>query len=62
MPTAIQAQAIPLAMEGRDLLARARTGSGKTGAYGLPLLHKLLGIKEVLGILVGGYWGGTGGS
>ncbi|NXF83734.1 DDX56 helicase, partial [Sclerurus mexicanus] len=41
-PTAIQAQAIPLALEGRDLLARARTGSGKTGAYGLPLLHKLL--------------------
>ncbi|XP_066062373.1 probable ATP-dependent RNA helicase DDX56 isoform X1 [Chamaea fasciata] len=46
VPTAIQAQAIPLALEGRDLLARARTGSGKTGAYGLPLLHKLLGVKE----------------
>ncbi|XP_059726750.1 probable ATP-dependent RNA helicase DDX56 isoform X1 [Haemorhous mexicanus] len=46
VPTAIQARAIPLAMEGRDLLARARTGSGKTGAYGLPLLHKLLAIKE----------------
>ncbi|NXL73460.1 DDX56 helicase, partial [Leptocoma aspasia] len=46
VPTAIQAQAIPLAMEGRDLLARARTGSGKTGAYGLPLLHKVLAIKE----------------
>ncbi|NXR93165.1 DDX56 helicase, partial [Hypocryptadius cinnamomeus] len=42
VPTAIQARAIPLAMEGRDLLARARTGSGKTGAYGLPVLHKLL--------------------
>ncbi|NWT63496.1 DDX56 helicase, partial [Erythrocercus mccallii] len=42
VPTAIQARAIPLALEGRDLLARARTGSGKTGAYGLPLLHKLL--------------------
>ncbi|XP_053822459.1 probable ATP-dependent RNA helicase DDX56 isoform X2 [Vidua chalybeata] len=46
VPTAIQARAIPLALEGRDVLARARTGSGKTGAYGLPLLHKLLGIKE----------------
>ncbi|NWI41430.1 DDX56 helicase, partial [Picathartes gymnocephalus] len=46
VPTAIQAQAIPLALEGRDLLARARTGSGKTGAYGLPVLHKLLAIKE----------------
>ncbi|XP_053856765.1 probable ATP-dependent RNA helicase DDX56 [Vidua macroura] len=46
VPTAIRARAIPLALEGRDVLARARTGSGKTGAYGLPLLHKLLGIKE----------------
>nr|XP_021400481.1 probable ATP-dependent RNA helicase DDX56 [Lonchura striata domestica] len=46
VPTAVQARAIPLALEGRDVLARARTGSGKTGAYGLPLLHKLLGIKE----------------
>lgn len=44
-PTAIQAEAIPLALEGRDLLARARTGSGKTGAYGLPLLQHLLRIK-----------------
>ncbi|XP_068277504.1 probable ATP-dependent RNA helicase DDX56 [Nyctibius grandis] len=44
-PTAIQAEAIPLALEGRDLLARARTGSGKTGAYGLPLLQHLLRVK-----------------
>lgn len=56
VPTAIQARAIPLAMEGRDLLCRARTGSGKTGAYGLPVLHKLLGVKEVLGD-----WGHCGG-
>ncbi|XP_014118552.1 PREDICTED: probable ATP-dependent RNA helicase DDX56, partial [Pseudopodoces humilis] len=47
VPTAIQARAIPLAMEGRDLLAQARTGSGKTGAYGLPVLHKVLAIKQV---------------
>ncbi|XP_064897139.1 probable ATP-dependent RNA helicase DDX56 [Columba livia] len=44
-PTAIQAEAIPLALEGRDILARARTGSGKTGAYGLPLLQHLLRVK-----------------
>ncbi|XP_067168427.1 probable ATP-dependent RNA helicase DDX56 [Apteryx mantelli] len=44
-PTAIQAEAIPLALEGRDLLARARTGSGKTAAYGLPLLQHLLRVK-----------------
>lgn len=68
VPTAIQAQAIPLALEGRDVLARARTGSGKTGAYGLPLLQKLLRVKEVMrGGLggsggIGGHWGGLGGT
>lgn len=48
-PTSIQAEAIPLALEGRDLLVRARTGSGKTGAYGLPLLQHLLRAREVSG-------------
>ncbi|MGB7218978.1 MAG: DEAD/DEAH box helicase [Vicinamibacterales bacterium] len=41
-PTAIQAEAIPPALEGRDLLASAVTGSGKTAAFLLPILHKLL--------------------
>ncbi len=40
-PTPIQAEAIPAALEGRDLLAGAQTGTGKTAAFGLPLLHKL---------------------
>jgi ATP-dependent RNA helicase RhlE len=42
-PTAIQTEAIPLALEGRDLLASAMTGSGKTAAFLLPILHKLIG-------------------
>lgn len=42
----IQERAIPLIMEGKDVLARARTGSGKTGAYALPILQKLLVIKN----------------
>jgi ATP-dependent RNA helicase RhlE len=41
-PTAIQADAIPPAMEGRDLLACATTGSGKTIAFLLPILHRLI--------------------
>ena len=45
-PTLVQAKAIPLALQGKDILARARTGSGKTAAYVLPLLQKLLLHKE----------------
>jgi ATP-dependent RNA helicase RhlE len=41
-PTPIQAQAIPPAMEGRDLIGLARTGTGKTAAFALPMLHRLL--------------------
>src|SRR5690606_19975948 len=40
-PTPIQAQAIPLALAGRDLLGAAQTGTGKTAAFGLPLLQRL---------------------
>ncbi|XP_044273323.1 probable ATP-dependent RNA helicase DDX56 isoform X1 [Varanus komodoensis] len=49
-PTLIQAQAIPLALEGKDLLARARTGSGKTGAYAVPLLQHLLRGKAATAV------------
>ncbi len=40
-PTAIQAQAIPLVLEGHDLLGGAQTGTGKTAAFTLPLLNRL---------------------
>ncbi len=40
-PTPIQVQAIPLVLEGRDLMARAQTGTGKTAGFTLPLLQML---------------------
>jgi Lhr-like helicase len=43
-PTPIQAQAIPHIMQGRDLMGLAQTGTGKTAAFGLPLLHRMLDI------------------
>ena len=40
-PTPIQDQAIPFALAGRDMLAGAQTGTGKTAAFSLPMLHRL---------------------
>ena len=45
-PTPIQARAIPEVLKGNDVLALAQTGSGKTAAFCLPLLHKLQLAKE----------------
>ena len=39
--TPIQASAIPALLEGRDIIAQARTGSGKTAAFGIPIIHKI---------------------
>lgn len=41
-PTPIQVKAVPLAMEGRDILGSAQTGSGKTAAFSIPMVAKLL--------------------
>ena len=54
-PTAIQAQAIPLVMAGNDLLGGAQTGTGKTAAFTLPLLHRL-----AAGASAKNKFGGTG--
>ena len=54
-PTAIQAQAIPIVLEGHDLLGGAQTGTGKTAAFTLPLLHRLAMSRSAQN-----KWGGTG--
>ena len=41
----LQERAVPLILEGKDLLARGRTGSGKTGAFCVPLIQRLLEVK-----------------
>ena len=45
-PTPIQSDAIPPAIAGKDVLAAAATGSGKTAAFLLPILHRLMGKKR----------------
>lgn len=44
-PTPIQSQAIPVLLEGRDMLACAQTGTGKTAGFTLPLLHRLAATR-----------------
>ncbi len=47
-PTPVQRETIPLLLEGRDLLAQAATGTGKTAAFALPILHRIsaLGAED----------------
>ncbi|XP_030333959.1 probable ATP-dependent RNA helicase DDX47 isoform X2 [Strigops habroptila] len=52
MPTKIQIEAIPVALQGRDVIGLAETGSGKTGAFALPILQALLETPQRLFALV----------
>ncbi len=45
-PTPVQAGAIPPALEGRDVLASAQTGTGKTAAFGIPLLQRIAALPR----------------
>src|SRR5262249_60506478 len=45
-PTAIQREAIPPLLEGKDLIGQAATGTGKTAAFALPLLQRIVGTPR----------------
>eukprot|EP00111_Clytia_hemisphaerica_P015483 TCONS_00045719-protein len=51
-PSKIQCESIPVSLEGKDVIALAETGSGKTGAFALPVLHTLLDNPQRLYALV----------
>ncbi len=51
-PTPIQSEAIPVALQGLDILGTAQTGTGKTGAYSIPLISKILNDSEVHGLIM----------
>ena len=52
-PTPIQAESIPVLLEGKSIVGRARTGSGKTAAFGIPLLNQLAkGGGKVRGLIL----------
>ncbi len=51
-PTPIQTKSIPLAMQGKDITGQAQTGTGKTAAFGLPLLHKAVPGAGLQGLIV----------
>ena len=45
-PTPIQAEAIPVALQGQDMIGQAQTGTGKTAAFGIPVLEKILASSK----------------
>src|SRR5512136_2131380 len=51
-PTAVQAETIPLAMAGKDLVVQSRTGTGKTAAFGVPLVEKIDAAKDAVQAVV----------
>ncbi len=51
-PTPIQSQAIPLALGGRDIMGLAQTGTGKTAAFTLPIINRLLGGPRRTRVLI----------
>ena len=52
VPTPIQSMAIPVALEGNDVLGTAQTGTGKTLAFSIPLINKLILDKNAFALVM----------
>ena len=52
IPTPIQSQSIPISLEGKDVLGTAQTGTGKTLAFTIPMLNKLLKDKQAMALII----------
>lgn len=51
--TPIQAETIPLAMQGKDVIGQAQTGTGKTAAFGIPMIEKIdKSVRKIQGLVV----------
>jgi len=51
-PSPVQAKAIPIILEGHDIIAQAQTGTGKTAAFGLPVIQQMSGDKGVEALVI----------
>ncbi len=51
-PSPVQADAIPIILEGHDIIAQAQTGTGKTAAFGLPVIQQMSGDKGVEALVI----------
>ena len=51
-PTPIQSQSIPISLEGRDILGTAQTGTGKTLAFTIPMINKLILDKNAMALII----------
>jgi ATP-dependent RNA helicase DeaD len=51
-PTPIQAKVIPIALEGRDIIGSAETGTGKTGAFGIPIINQLIANADESALII----------
>ena len=52
VPTPIQSQSIPISLEGKDVLGTAQTGTGKTLAFTIPMINKLLKNKQAMALII----------